>query len=433
MDRRKALGLLASGCVGLFAGCSQNSTEDEERRMEPTEETTSNTTGESERTGTETSESGPTAPEPRFIVDESGNGDYESLQDAYRVASNEDVIGIEGGSYSVTLGGDDLDTEKSLTLVGAGRGETTVAIDGPSQEISMSSHSIDYWHLTAEAARPNGFYYTAADWVVNYSNFNIPTRGRKGTAQIGTEIQAYNSTFGANSIDPESTVGVRQELADTPLKIGILNATGCTFETSVLVQETEMDDCEFQARPQFDDNAPSFSGGTVSNCTFNNGAGLIIGGGDGFVFTQSVFYPGSDGYAFTIPRDAVNSSTSTELTDSTIYGMIGNGQDGNGLKGLARLTGNTFVADEIDGDYFIDGYGAQQMFLNVFQGADVRINSGDVSAYNEDLQVGNFYSVFDEEDEDGDGIVDLPRAIPGDGGITDQYPLAEKDLSQYET
>lgn len=424
--------MVASVGTGLFAGCS--GTDGDPNTMgtnKPLESDPEQTTETHRNTDTTTTASGPTAPEPRFVVDQNGDGDYESLQDAYRVAQNGDTIGINAGSYSVTLEGGDLDIKKSLTLVGAGRNETTVEIDGPGREISMSDNAINYWHITVEPARTNGYFYNRADWTVNYSEFNMPTRGWKGTAQIGSEINAYDSVFNASPIDKNAVHGVRQDLADTPLKIGVLNAVDSTFKTRTSVQETDISNSTFESRPRLLDKASSFSGGEIINSRFNNGIELYIGGGDGFEIKQSELYPDNEGNAFTISDARVNSSTSTSVTNSTIHGKIKALKFDSGWKGLARLKGNKFIADEIDGDYFIDGYGARNTFLNVFDGADIRIDSGNASVYHTEHELGNYYSMFDKEDEDDDGVIDLPRPIPGEGGLTDQYPLASDDLSNY--
>jgi len=79
----------------------------------------------------------------------------------------------------------------------------------------------------------------------------------------------------------------------------------------------------------------------------------------------------------------------------------------------------------------IDGKGADHIIRNAFIGTDIRIDAENVSISNQATEVGNYYSSFDESDDDGDGIIDLPRPIPGDGEITDQYPLARKDIDTY--
>jgi hypothetical protein len=372
-------------------------------------------------TATTTSE--PEPPEPRLVVDEAGTGDYETLQEAYRVAESGDTIAIRSGSYEVAFGGDDLDIDKSVTLVGAGRTETTVAIDGPQQEISMSDNAVDYWRMTVEPLRENGFVYADAEWSLYYTTYNVPTRGWKGGAQTGTELTAYESVFDADPIDRDAVNGVREDLADVALKIGVLDAKGCEFERPVDVQEVSVSDSRFRAQPRFRDTASSFSGGEITGSTFQNGLEIADGSADGFTIRNSKIASDAEGVAVT----ATSGGATSEVLGSIVRGRIVD----DGEFGLARLEGNVFRADGFDGDFFIDGYGADRIHVNAFVGADIRVDSGEPTVFDADRELGNYYSTFDEPDEDGDGIRDLPRPIPGDGELTDQYPLASDDLSGY--
>ena len=423
VKRRRALEYVGAAGIGLLAGCVGIPGEFAEERPESTaletERGDENPTPESTPTATPE----PTAPEPRFVVDDSGGGDYETLQEAYRVAQDGDVIGIESGTYEVTFGGGDLDIEKSLTLVGAGREKTTVAIDGPQQEISMSDNAVDYWHVTVEPLRQDGFVYSDANWSLSYATYNVPTRGWKGGAQIGTEIDAYETVFDAAPVSSDSVSGVREDLSEFALKIGILEAQKCTFRRPVDVQEVAIEDSRFTAPVRLRDSTSSFSGGEVSNTRFDSGLTVVEGSAGEFTIRRSEIHPDGEGTAITVSSGGGASS----VLNSTILGRIVDGGD----FGLARLEGNVFRADEADVEFFIDGYGADQITVNAFRDGDIRIDSGHPTVFDDDRELGNYYSAFDGTDEDDDDVLDLPRPIPGDGGVSDQYPLAADDPSQY--
>lgn len=421
--RRKSLECVGAVGIGFLAGCTSLPSRLAEEQSEPTADGTEQTDDNPTPDPTPTETPEPTAPEPRFVVDESGNEDYETLQEAYRVAQNGDVIGIQSGSYEVTFGGDDLDIEKSLTLVGAGREETTVAIDGPQQEISMSDNAVDYWHVTVEPLRQDGFVYSDASWSLSYATYNVPTRGWKGGAQIGTKIDAYETAFDAAPVSSDSVSGVREDLSEFALKIGILEAEKCTFRRPVDVQEVAIEDSRFTAPVRLRDSTSSFSGGEISNTRFDSGLTVVEGSAGEFTIRRSEIHPDGEGTAITVSSGGGASS----VLNSTILGRIVDGGD----FGLARLEGNVFRADEADVEFFIDGYGADQITVNAFREGDVRIDSGQPTVFDDDRELGNYYSAFDGTDEDDDGVLDLPRPIPGDGGLSDQYPLAADDPSQY--
>jgi nitrous oxidase accessory protein NosD len=82
--------------------------------------------------------------------------------------------------------------------------------------------------------------------------------------------------------------------------------------------------------------------------------------------------------------------------------------------------------------WFIDGKFGHDVIGNAFIGADIRIDSNDVSVYNIDKKLGNYYSAFSKPDSNDDGIIDTARELPGDAGLVDEFPLASKDLSQYQ-
>jgi len=98
----------------------------------------------------------------------------------------------------------------------------------------------------------------------------------------------------------------------------------------------------------------------------------------------------------------------------------------------AQYKNTIFETNDASFDYFIEDK-LDYIVNNAFIGADIRVNSDETLMFNEEAKTGNYYSVYDNQDEDGDGIIDLPRPIPGEGNVTDQYPLASPPTAEHES
>jgi len=438
--RRRFLRLCGVAGISAIAGCSDSSTDDEMS----TSDQSLNTTQE-QSTPTQTAEPGPEVPEPRFIVAADGSGDYELLQEAYDVAQDGDVIQVKDGKYDVTLNTGDLDLNKSVDFVGSSREASTITVegDGSDNEISIGGNAFDVWNLTIEPANSNDFLYVDDEYQVNYSNYNISTRGWANFDRASGKVSAYQSIFDAQPIDINSTSNTTTDLAETPLTIGALEATDCTFNipinitgpgtSNVMIEESTFHDYLEINRD---------TGGRISNSTLQ---GLRVENTQAVRVTvsESELLPDANGNSMTFFETGA-ASTATyagpQFRFCTFRGMIdGYGgdeastgsYDGPVDRVASRIEGCTFDGSSLDGDYIIDGYGANHFTGNVFLETDIRIDNSDVSMYDEQAALGNYYSSFDVTDDNGDNISDLPRSIPGDGEVTDQYPLVEPDPSDY--
>lgn len=171
--------------------------------------------------------------------------------------------------------------------------------------------------------------------------------------------------------------------------------------------ETEVHDCTIY--PNADLPAPV----TVRDRNRVNGPDLfesrIVSDGVAMTITDERSMPSSRRKYFTIGHCVIEGQCELTTSYTTIYATTFTGlRDG----------------------YYIDG-DVDKLWVNAFlDGGDVRIDN-EASVFSEEDKLGNYYSVFDGEDSDGDGILDLPRPIEGNGAVTDQYPLAESDIYQY--
>ncbi|QLH81316.1 hypothetical protein [Halosimplex pelagicum] len=397
------------------------------------------TQAQNQETDTPTPSPEPQPPEPRFVVAEDGSGDYKTLEDARRVSEPNDVVSLKPGSYTLKpkQGDSGLHVKKPLTLVGDSRDSTTVTVAPESNELSFTE-SYEFWHLTV-TSQENSYFYTDGGITANYARYEVPTQGWKGGGSYGGSLNAYKTIINPPTIDKETVSGVRQFLADAPIWTGGLNVENCTVKVPIHVDRLQAQGTTFEAQPELPD-----SGGTVQDSTFENGIALLADSGSGLSISNSELHPDADGFAFRIPEASGSYSTSQPLRyngptirDSTIHGKIEDKKRRDVWKSLRTLEGNVFRADEIDAEFFIDGKGADYIHRNAFIGADIRIDaSGEglrqkAHVYDEERKIGNYYSAFDKEDEDGDGIIDLPRPVPGEASATDQFPLASKDLSQH--
>lgn len=375
----------------------------------PSDSATAEPTDAETATATPEPDPEPTPPEPDFVVAADGSGDYGTIEKAKRVARKGAVIELKEGSYTWTIdqAESDLSIGKPLEFVGAGRDSTTLTVDSDPTEIS-SQEALTFWNLTLESAGDR-YFYVDAPVTANYVRYRVPTRGWRGNLTVYGGFRAYESEIDL----PESTVSVRG-----------LNLTSCTVDTSVYFEGSiSATDCSFGDTVRL-----SEAGGRIHDCSLDAGIALVdTDDRSGLTVTNSVLHPDADGYAFRMENGPGHWGPT--VRNSTVRGKIGETEDGS--SGLSLLEGNVFRADDIDADYFIDGRGASFIYRNVFLGADIRIDSPNVHVDADWSELGNYYPTFDKADEDGDGVIDLPRPIPGEGKVTDRYSLSKSNLSQY--
>lgn len=445
--------LLYSGgvlSVGALAGCSGLENGEETENQENRDDNNDNIQSPESPETTESQESpenipsntlsplttadNPQPPEPRFVVAEDGSADYETLEDAFRVAESGDVIELKRGSYEIEPNPEE--DGNSIILTGAGRDQTTVTITSDKDRLTLDDETYEFWNITVETIDDLYLYInSSAELNAYFSRYRVPTKGWRANGDTIGGMYAYETTIAPPPLSDQDI-----QLSWAPVWLSSLRLEHCTvdspihFEGSITAIDTVFTETPHEAD----------AGGRIHNSRLEAGLGLdaFSDGVAPLLVTDSELHPNEDGFAVSI--SSVSTETGSEgfqgpsIRRSEIYGKIEDifyedvyVRSERKWGALGYLVGNTIYGDEIDADYVIDGKGADYIIRNAFVGADVRIDAENVSVSNKATEVGNYYSSFDESDNDGDGIVDLPRPIPGDGELTDQYPLAGEDIDTF--
>ncbi|WP_435143760.1 hypothetical protein [Halobaculum sp. P14] len=196
----------------------------------------------------------------------------------------------------------------------------------------------------------------------------------------------------------------------------------------------------------------SVEGTKIQNCRVD---GSVSVDGDGIVTDTTMAQLRMSGYKNTVKRCTIGKQGPPEVVvftdtvagsrilDSTIYGKIieQSGPNRSDVYHLDEIKRCQFRASG-GVNWFFKSVPAKKIWLNAFIGADISLPKGSVwdagsgtsdpiRLYSKKHKLGNYYSAFKKNDENGDGVIDLPRPIPGKGDVVDQYPLANSDLSQY--
>ncbi|RQG97725.1 hypothetical protein [Natrarchaeobius chitinivorans] len=367
-------------------------------------------------------------PDPDFVVGSSAEADYETLQDAYDSLESGDVIGLEPGKHTVQpeVESDDVEGEsltKTYTYVGGSSEETVIEILTPEAR-SFTVRGIlhflpedgapGFWNATLEV--PEDVEYTRLEDVDAYDDEQIDANYCTIHGTIGGPTTAHETEF-------------NDDLSHE------LSATDCRFYGEVTGPSITA------RRSQFYDDVKSRSGwildssieGTVNlnglllrRCDVNQGINVT---GSGTVEDCVVDSKPDSSLAIDI-----RSEYSAVVTGSEINGSVRSNQDGSYID---RFELNRFEADT---SYIIDGAPATDIYLNAFVGGDVRIttDSGDLASfpaeeltmYDPERELGNYYSEWDAVDEADDGILGT-RTLPGEDGTMDRYPLANSDVEAY--
>ena len=377
MNRRRLLATLSVGSVGVVSGCagilsdnSKTSSDNEDKSSEP--ETEQLESAEEEKTDSDYS------PEPRYVVAEDGSGDYETVSEAVQVAQDGDVIGLKPGEYqwNATIKENkntfnEFDAE--LTFVGKESSSTVLTVSpGGTSSFSAGNKNPQFHALSVTLT-------DSVDW---------------------TARQTY-AGGGDGSVRP---VKFNKCQVSGTIR-GSFHANNTKFISNVAPTEGVIRDCSFQG-------AVRVGEATIERSKLNNGAIDV----SGCRLTECTIFENSDDTAVRMTGDG-------EIRHCEIRGQVQNSG------GTWRA--NRFITDSGSFNFFIDDAGPNMMWGNIFDGADVRF-SGSVTMYNEDRDIGNFYSEWDAaSDDNGDGISELPRSIPGESDTSDQYPLVNKDIASY--
>jgi len=398
------------------------------------DEQQSTETAPSNTLSTLTTAENPQPPDSRFVVAADGSADYETLEDAFRVAESGDVIELKEGSYQIEPNPEE--DENSIILTGAGRDQTTVTITSDKDRLSLSDAKYEFWELTIETADDLYLYVnSSAELNAYYSGYRVPTRGWQANGDTIGGLYAYETTIAPPPLSDQD-----DRLSRAPIWLSSLRLEHCSVGSPIYFEGgITAIDTVFTETPHESD-----AGGRIHNSRLEAGLGLEKDSKEvaPLVITDSELYPDKDGFAVSV------SSVSNVLDEtgfqgpsirrSEIHGKIDDFffedvyvRSERKWGCLGYLVGNTIHGDEIDAEYVIDGKGADHITRNAFVGTDIRIDAEGVSVSNQATEVGNYYSTFDESDDNGDGILDLPRPIPGDGELTDQYSLAGEDIESY--
>jgi hypothetical protein len=395
-----------------------------------------------------------------ITVGADGSADYRTLAAADRVAEPGDVVGVGVGEYMYT-------PTTPVTLLGVDAERTTVTVQG------LGTADDPYY----SGGEPFGVVDCTLRFESPSSRWFRPTPALFERARCTAPVLA-------NRLTAHDTVFERE------VSVGALTASDATFQTTVAYTAVDDSGSIFEAdlsfeRPDGSDVVPqatltdtvvqgattfapsadadsSFTAtgatfgerffletattATIEACTLNNLR--VAGGADCSVLSSDVLGEVVDRPAVRLD-DGDGTTGRTTVEDSTISGgrlstaflvrrgdnelLVRDGTVRGRCRGTATLdaTFRGTVFRQVGGfDYFMESFEPGLVAGNAFVGADVYATNRDARFYSARDRLGNYYSAYDEPDDDGDGIVDTPRAIPG-GEVTDQFPLASSDLSQY--
>ncbi len=379
----------------------------------------------------------PAAPEPDFLVGDSDDADYGTLQAAYDALESGDVIGLEPGTHTLQPEvdnaevGDGEDLTRTYTYVGDPDEETTIefvqpdadsfVVRGP-QRFRPEDGPPGFWNLTLELPDDVSFDrideyeddYDEGQSDVNYCTIHGTFDG---------PVDAYETTF----TDPLS-----HELSPTNCHFhgdvsgSRITARRCQFDGSLTSEGGYVLDSTIEG-------TTNLNSVTMIRCELKNGLNVT---GNGRV-EGCVIEPFDDGSK----AISISSSYDVAITESEIRGSVRSNQDGSYIE---RFELNVFDVPSST-RYIIDGAPATDIYLNAFVGGDVRIttDTGDLSTfpadaltlYDPDRELGNHYSEYDGdvdlEDDDGDLHILETRTLPGEDGEMDRHPLASPDVEAY--
>ncbi|THE65915.1 hypothetical protein D8Y22_05170 [Salinadaptatus halalkaliphilus] len=413
----------------------------------------------------------PTAPEPGFIVGDSADADYETLQNAYDSLESGDVIGLEPGEHTVQLDvdnadvGDGEDLVKTYTYVGLADDPDETSIEfvqpeatsyivrGP-QRFRPEDGAPGFWHLTVDIPETVSFarigaYEDDSDKLDDYLDEifededdredHLAAHFEASEEDDLTEIYPNEqSTVNYCVVDGSFDGPVSAyETTFTDEVFYEVSPTNCRFYDDVGGPRVTANHCQFDGRVDGDggwvynstiEGIASLNNLTMVRCELHSGLNVTGGGNVDDCEIQSK--PDTDRAIDILSRYDV------AIEHSEIYGTIRSNEDGSYID---RLEMNVVDAPS-SARFVIDGAPATNIYLNVFRGGDVRITtdtgdlssfpSDDIDLYDSERELGNYYAEWAGVDAADEGLLET-RTLPGEDGEMDRFPLATDDIEAY--
>lgn len=347
----------------------------------------------------------PSPPESDWVVASDGSGDYESVEEVLKITEGGEVLELKSGEYTVTGSG-------FSALVGAGRDETTINIDKDAFESDFSVHNATLQSNSVIINSLVEFYNCSIGFKI--ASYQTPS------AMIDAINTEFSGTVRASSLDVKgctfNKIVFRQ--GDDLQTKAVCEIVDCTIDGSFVgevVNNGSASRCEFNERAMVDGlNATDslFSSGVkggnnISNCRAESGVS---------------FSDSSGPYAVIGGKNLEYSEVEGKIGEkiNNIYGCIFNnvteGRWNQSDKIINYADTGDKIANNIEYSAFLDG----KLVINKTE-AGTETPSVDH----------NYYSTYDESDEDGDGIMDKPYPVPGSADVVDRNPLKNEDIVSY--
>jgi len=338
-------------------------------------------------------------PDPRFIVSSDGDGDYETFEEAERVADSGDVIGLKDEEYTI-------DRDKSLVYVGV---ETT-----PRIEFNVEDESIEVWNIEIHDSESRDGRVSVSSLSAYDSTVTFPLRAES--------FNAVNSIFEDDVMTLRTTLSAefsqfhgQVTQADPPGSSDDIELSHCVVDGGISTPngDFEAEKCVLKGLVHTESSVH------IVGCIVN---GIHVDHNTSGGIRDSVLEQNTDiGAAIKVTSfdGTLDIITNCEINGKLV--MDGNQTDVSTVRYNLFNTNGEF-------DWFIDGYGPTSLYGNSFNGADIRIDDSTNNLYNDEK--GNYYSEWDDAGDAEQGVYTLPRPIPGDAELTDNYPLTEEAVDE---
>lgn len=351
---------------------------------------------------------------PDWIVAKDGSGDYDSIQDAMQIAKEGDIIGLSSNKYSI----EGTDEIRKYLFVGNGVDATTLEII-PSQDSYRSGYKLLPGAVGALTLTGPPNEYDPQDVFVTDGGSVVGSHIQGGIAKSkdNTKINISKSRI-------EGTVEVPRVNIDTTIIKGTFVGGGDLRKTRVMGGGTiKSGTLSKIIMDQTLTSADQTNNIHISNSILHGYHVASQLDNHDTMIEQSILEPSpdtnlaiqADGGKIEVIGCIIRGKCETEAESA-----LGNPKVPN----LETVAGSIF---ESDGrvDWYFDGWGPNLLYGSVFKDGDIRIDGNRTSVFSEDKGIGNYYSEFDRDDEDGDGIIDYPRPIPGEAEKVDRHPLSK--------